>query len=85
LAQQDFIKLSRESFVRLFLQQENLDYILTQRGRRIETPRIIPEEWKIYRIYDYEKAINENKKHILLVDQKYVSRVEKEFREKIRI
>ncbi len=85
MAQQDFIKLSRESFVRLFLQQENLDYILTQRGRRIETPRIIPEEWKIYRIYDYEKAINENKKHILLVDQKYVSRVEKEFREKIRI
>jgi hypothetical protein len=80
----DQIKLSPDSFRTIFLRAENRVILRTEAGRRIVIRRIIPEEWKPYRLYDYEKALNDNKRDIFLVDRLYLSQVEKEFAESLR-
>jgi len=80
----DIIKLSPDSFRTIYLRKENEIILRTERGRRIILNKIIPEEWIPYRIYDYENAINENKRNILIVDKSYLSQVERELKEKIR-
>lgn len=79
----DFIKLSPESFRTIFLRKEDRVILRTESGRRIIIKRIVPEEWIPYRAYEYEEALNENKKEIFLVDRNYVSQIEKEIRDKI--
>jgi len=79
----DILKLSPESFRTLFLRKEDKIILRTEAGKRIVIKRIIPEEWIPYRIYDYEQALNENKRNIFLIDKKYVSQIEKEMRDKL--
>ena len=74
----DIIKLSPESFRTIFLRKEDRVILRTEAGRRIIIKRIIPEEWKPYRVYEYEEAINDNKRNILLIDKAYLTQVEKE-------
>ena len=76
----DIIKLSPESFRTIYLQAEDGSILETESGSKIYIRRIIPEEWIPYRIYDYERAINENKRNILLIDKKYVDQISKEFK-----
>jgi hypothetical protein len=80
----DIIKLSPDSFRTIYLRKENDIILRTERGRRVILKKIIPEEWIPYRIYDYEDAINENKRNILIVDKAYLSQIETELKEKIR-
>lgn len=80
----DIIKLSPDSFKTIYLRKEDNIILRTERGRRIILKKIIPEEWIPYRIYDYENAINENKRNILIVDKAYVSQIERELKEKMR-
>lgn len=80
----DYIKLSPESFRTLYLRKEDRIILKTEQNRRIVLKRLTPDEWTPYRIYDYEKALNENKRNILLVDEKYASQIEREIEEKIR-
>lgn len=80
----DFIRLSPDSFRTIFLRKEDRVILRTEAGRRIIIKRIIPEEWKPYRVYEYEQALNENKRPIQLVDRDYVSRLEKEMQDKLR-
>lgn len=79
----DILKLSPESFRTLFLRKEDKIILRTEAGKRIVIKRIVPEEWIPYRIYDYEQALNENKRNIFLIDKKYVSQIEKEMRDKL--
>ena len=79
----DILKLSPESFRTLFLRKEDKIILRTEAGKRIVIKRIIPEEWIPYRIYEYEQALNENKRNIFLIDKKYVSQIEKEMRDKL--
>lgn len=80
----DQIKLSPDSFRTIFLRAENRVILRTEAGKKIAIRRIIPEEWEPYRLYDYEKALNDNKRDIFLVDRLYLSQVEKEFAESLR-
>lgn len=80
----DQIKLSPESFRTIFLRKENRVILRTEAGRRIVIKRIIPEEWKPYRVYDYERALNDNKREIFLVDRTLLPQIEDEFIESIR-
>lgn len=80
----DYIKISPESFRTLYLRKEDRIILKTEQNRRIVLKRLAPDEWTPYRIYDYEKALNENKRSILLVDEKYASQIEREIEEKIR-
>jgi hypothetical protein len=79
----DLIKLSPDSFRTLYLRKEDNVILRTERGRRIIINKILPEEWQSYRLYDYELALNENKRTIRLIDKKYLPQIEKELREKI--
>jgi hypothetical protein len=79
----DLIKLSPDSFRTLYLRKEDNVILRTERGRRIIINKILPEEWLSYRLYDYELALNENKRTIRLIDKKYLPQIEKELREKI--
>jgi len=79
----DIIKLSPESFRTIFLRKEDRVILRTEAGRRIIIKRIIPEEWKPYRVYEYEEAINDNKRNILLIDKAYLTQVEKEIKDKL--
>lgn len=79
----DILKLSPESFRTLFLRKEDRVILRTEAGKRIVIKRIVPDEWIPYRIYEYEQALNENKRNIFLIDKKYVSQIEKEMREKL--
>jgi len=79
----DILKLSPESFRTLFLRKEDKIILRTEAGKRIVIKRIVPEEWIPYRIYEYEQALNENKRNIFLIDKKYVSQIEKEMRDKL--
>lgn len=80
----DQIKLSPESFRTIFLRKEDRVILRTEAGRRIVIRRIVPEEWTPYRIYDYERALNENKREIFLVDRSLLPQIEDEFIESIR-
>jgi hypothetical protein len=78
----DFIKLSPDSFRTLFLRKEDRIILRSEAGRRIVVQKIIPEEWVPYRFYEYEQALNDNKRNIRLIDRAYLSQVEKELRDK---
>jgi hypothetical protein len=78
----DIIKITPESFRTLYLRRENEVILRTESNRRIVINRIIPEEWIPYRIYEYERAINENKRNIDLIDKQYLPQIEKEFKNK---
>ena len=80
----DLIKISPESFKTIYLRKEDRVILRTEAGRRIIVKRIIPEEWTPYRAYEYEKALNDNKREIFLVDRTYISQIEQEFSESIR-
>lgn len=80
----NIIKLSPDSFRTIFLRKEDRVILRTEAGRRIVIKRIVPEEWTPYRVYDYEKALNDNKREIFLVDRTYLEQVEKEFKESLR-
>ena len=80
----DIIKLSPDSFRTIFLRKEDRIFLRTEAGRRIVVKRIIPEEWIPYRVYEYEQALNDNKRNIRLIDRSYLSQIEKELEDKLR-
>lgn len=81
----DIVKLSPESFQTIYLRKEDRIILRTEQGRKIIIKRLIPEEWKPWRIYDNESALNENKKEIFLIDRSFLSQINAEFVRKIRI
>jgi hypothetical protein len=76
----DIVKLNPISFRTIYLRKEDRVILRTESNRRIVIDRIIPDEWKPYRIYDLEYDLNENKRNILLVDKKYLSQIEDELK-----
>ena len=80
----DIIKLAPESFRTIYLRKEDRVILRTEQGRKIIIKRIIPEEWKEWKIYDQELTENENKKEIFLVDSSYLNQINNEFIRKIR-
>ncbi len=74
----DIVKLNPLSFKTIYLRREDRIILRTESNKRIVIDRIIPEEWKPYRIYDQEYDLNENKRNILLVDRQYLPKIEKE-------
>ena len=80
----EIIKLSPDSFRTIYLRKEDDIILRTERGRRIIIKKVIPEEWKPYRLYDYENAINENKRNILVVDNKFAPQIDRELQEKLK-
>mgnify|MGYP000725027614 CR=1 FL=1 len=75
----DIVKLAPESFRTIYLRKEDRVILRTEQGRKIIIKRIIPEEWKPYRIYDYEIALNERKKEIFLFDKAFVGQITTSF------
>ena len=80
----DIIQLAPESFRTIYLRREDRVILLTEYGRKIIIKRIIPEEWKPWRVFDEEEANNDNKKEIFLIDRQYLPQVVREFSEKIK-
>ena len=80
----DIVKLAPDSFRTIFLRKEDRIILRTEAGRRIWIKKIIPEEWVPYRVYEYEQALNDNKRNIQLIDRAYLSQIEKELEDKIR-
>lgn len=80
----DIIKLAPESFQTIYLRKEDRIILRTEQGRKIIIKRIIPDEWKPWKVYDQELAMNENKKEIFLVDRGYLPIITNEFARKIR-
>ena len=80
----DIVKLAPESFQTIYLRKEDRIILRTEQGRKIIIKRIIPEEWKPWRIYDQELALNENKKEIFLIDRAFLNQINNEFIRKIR-
>jgi len=79
----DQVILSPESFRTIYLRKEDRVILRTEQGRKIIIKRIIPDEWKPYRIYDYERDLNDNKKEIFLFDSKFLSQIDREFKESV--
>jgi len=75
----DDILLAPESFRTIYLRREDRVILRTETGRKIIVKRIIPEDWEPYRIYDYENALNENKKEIVLFDSQYLNQLSRDF------
>lgn len=80
----ELIRLAPESFRTIYLRREDRVILLTEYGRKIIIKRIIPEEWKPWRIYEDEEAKNDNKKEIFLIDRKYLPQITDEFIQKIK-
>jgi hypothetical protein len=80
----DNIILSPESFRTLYLRTESDIILMTESGKRIILDRVVGAEWKPYRIYEYEQAINENKRNIIVIDKKHLPQIEKELDLKIK-
>jgi len=83
MAAVDEIILAPESFRTIYLRKEDRVILRTENGRKIIIKRIIPEEWKPYRIYDYENTINENKREIYLFDNTFLDQIVREFRSSV--
>ena len=83
MAAVDEIILAPESFRTIYLRREDRVILRTENGRKIIIKRIIPEEWKPYRIYDYENTINENKREIYLFDNTFLDQIVREFRSSV--
>ncbi len=79
MAAVDDIILAPESFRTIYLRREDRVILRTELGRKIIVKRIIPEEWKPYRIADYEYDLNENKKEIFLFDSKFLGQLTKDY------
>lgn len=79
MAAVDEILLAPESFRTIYLRREDRVIMRTEQGQKIIIKRIIPEEWEPYRIYEYEEALNNNKKEIYLFDKSYLGQITKEF------
>jgi hypothetical protein len=75
----DEILLAPESFRTIYLRKEDRVILRTEKGRKIIIKRIIPEEWQPYRIYDYELALNENKREIFLFDRRFLDQLTRDF------
>ena len=73
--------LSPESFRTIYLRKEDRVILRTESGNKIIIKRIIPDDWIPYRLFDYENDLNNNKKEILLFDKKYLSQIDREFKE----
>lgn len=80
----DKIILSPESFRTLYLRAENNLILTTESGRRIVVERIVSDDWTPYRIYDFERDKNENKRNVKLVDKKYLPQITKEIETKLK-
>ena len=80
----DIVKLAPESFRTIYLRKEDRIILRTEQGRKIIIKRIIPNEWKPWRVHDQELADNNNKKEIFLVDNAYLPQVTDSFRKKMR-
>ena len=80
MAAVDEILLAPDSFRTIYLRREDRVILRTEQGRKIIVKRIIPDEWEPYRIYDYELAINENKKEIFLFDNKFLTQLTRDFK-----
>ena len=80
----DIIKLAPESFQTIYLRKEDRIILRTEQGRKIIIKRIIPAEWKEWKVHDQELADNENKKEIFLVDRGYLPIITNEFARKIK-
>ncbi|MDB9980537.1 hypothetical protein OAD61_00345 [bacterium] len=80
----DIVKLAPESFQTIYLRKEDRIVLRTEQGRKIIVKRIIPSEWKEWKVYDEEEAANQNKKEIFLVDRSYLPIISNEFARKIR-
>lgn len=80
----DQIKLTPDSFRTIYLRREDRVILRTEAGQKIIIKRIIPDEWKPWRIYENEAAINNNKKEIFLIDKRYLPEINEEFVRKIR-
>jgi len=80
----DIVKLAPESFQTIYLRKEDRIILRTEQGRKIIIKRIIPEEWREWKVYDQELAENENKKEIFLIDKSYLPLITKEFARKIK-
>lgn len=77
------IILAPESFRTIYLRREDRVILRTERGEKIIIKRIIPDDWKPYRIYEYEETINNNKKEIFLFDNAYLNQINREFTKSI--
>jgi hypothetical protein len=80
----NIIKISPSSFNTLYLRKEDNAILTTESGRKIVIQRFVPEEWKPYRVYEYERDLNENKRSIRMIDRDYIARIEKEIQDKLR-
>lgn len=80
----DQVILAPESFRTIYLRKEDRVILRTERGRKIIIKRIIPDEWKEYRIYDFERDRNEAKKEIFLFDNRFLPQITKEFLKTIK-
>jgi hypothetical protein len=79
----DQVILAPESFRTIYLRKEDRVILRTEQGRKIIIKRIIPDEWKEYRIYEYEKDRNDSKKDIFLFDNRFLPQLTREFVESI--
>lgn len=80
----EIVKLAPESFRTIYLRKEDRVILRTETGRKIIIKRIIPDEWKPWKVYDEEYALNENRKEIFLIDRAYLPMIEQQFVRKIR-
>lgn len=80
----DLVRLAPESFRTIYLRAEDRVILRTETGRKIIIKRIIPDEWKAWRIYEDEEAKNDNKKEIFLIDKRFLGQVTEQFKDKIR-
>lgn len=79
----DIVKLAPESFRTIYLRKEDRVILRTEQGRKIIIKRIIPDEWKPWKVYDQELQENDNKKEIFLIDRAFLPIIETEFSRKI--
>lgn len=79
----DKIRIAPNLLTTEYLRNEDDTILQTESGRRIILDRMIDGGYTPVRIYDYEHQLNENKREILVVDNRYFTQINDEFRKLI--
>ena len=78
------IRISAQTLVYQFLLTERGEILQSDDNENIFVSVNPPEGYIAYRLYDYERTLNENKREIVLVDKQYLPKIETDFKKLIK-
>lgn len=74
------VKINKDSLNVDYLLTQNNEFILTEDDERLFSSATPPEGYMPYRVGEYEEALNEQRRNIVVIEKSYITKAEKDLR-----